>query len=268
MNRCNWLKINDMIELHSLITLWKTINLKIPFQISKKITINQDKTIKVTKPRLQTVQIAYLWRTATQYNLLPKDLIKIETLPKFKKTLKNYLKLRKIGDEDHNLTETQNIGDNEDGDNDEGPSRNDSQRMEGQRVPENDQNARTVTKEQGNRNIKALQRNIGRNRAMHRKDDNKRELFHMEGYNKQEKETEYNNLFSQSEDNKLKRHTKLGKWTHRFKTNGQQKMKINQNENKLKDRKMKRNTKDGKRTHRFRTSGQQKIKREKQQERN
>ena len=61
MISCNWLGISDLVQLHSLIAFWKILWLKISFQLHRKVQFKEDFTIVTQKPRLQTVQLGYLW---------------------------------------------------------------------------------------------------------------------------------------------------------------------------------------------------------------
>ena len=80
-----------MITMHSLIALWKIIWLKIPYQLFRRIEIEEDFTVTTARPRLQTVQLGYIWRATCQWNLLPIDIRSIRSLQIFKRRLRAHI---------------------------------------------------------------------------------------------------------------------------------------------------------------------------------
>ena len=53
---------------------WKILWKHIPQQILTRISINEDFTVSTVMPRLQTVQMGYLWRASSAWNLLPHEI--------------------------------------------------------------------------------------------------------------------------------------------------------------------------------------------------
>ena len=81
MERCNWLSIEDMLNMNSLNMLWKVFWMKIPQQLHDKIRLESDCKVSTGKPRLQTVQKGFLWKTSVLWNQLPEYLRTQKSLP-------------------------------------------------------------------------------------------------------------------------------------------------------------------------------------------
>ena len=91
MVACGWLDIEEMIVYHSILQMWRTINLKVPLYLYRKLTINEDTTIETTIPRLQNTQIGYRWQTVQNWNELSQDIRENKSLISFKKQVKKWL---------------------------------------------------------------------------------------------------------------------------------------------------------------------------------
>ena len=85
MEKNNWLNIRELVNYHTSLMFWKTIWLGSPNEISKRITRQPDNTITTIKPRLQTVQMGFLWRATQIWNKYPQDIREIKSFPRFKK---------------------------------------------------------------------------------------------------------------------------------------------------------------------------------------
>ena len=53
MEKVGWFSIRELAEIHSLVQMWKVVNLDRPAMIRDKLTITQDHLIEVDIPRLQ-----------------------------------------------------------------------------------------------------------------------------------------------------------------------------------------------------------------------
>ena len=88
MRKCNWLEAKEMIELYTLTTFWRVVWMEIPLQLSQKLEIRDDLTIRMKKPRLLTCQLGFLWRAKELWNDHPTNLREISSLTLFKKLLR------------------------------------------------------------------------------------------------------------------------------------------------------------------------------------
>ena len=62
-HKCSWLLVRELTVFHSLLMMWKTVNLSIPRHIYEKIRINDEILITTSAPRLQNTMKSYRWHT-------------------------------------------------------------------------------------------------------------------------------------------------------------------------------------------------------------
>ena len=91
MQSCNWLTALELIQFHSLLSLWKIINKQSPFQLWNKLNIDDNMYIDLRMPRLMMSQLTFLWRSSQHWNNLPEDLRHNKSYLNFKKKLKLHL---------------------------------------------------------------------------------------------------------------------------------------------------------------------------------
>ena len=91
MEGCKWLYFEELVKFHSLVQMYKIINFEKPTHLWKKLTIEQDKRIKIQPGRLRISRDSFRWRTSREWNELPDDLLEVNKLSVFKKTLKRYI---------------------------------------------------------------------------------------------------------------------------------------------------------------------------------
>ena len=65
MKCCNWLKVEEMVELYTLTTMWNVIRKGTPKQLRDKLTIENYMKVRTKKPRLMISQLGFLWRAKT-----------------------------------------------------------------------------------------------------------------------------------------------------------------------------------------------------------
>ena len=63
MTELNWLRVDEMVVYHSLITLWKILKNRTPKQMAENFEIDNNWKIETTKPRLKTAECAFRWRS-------------------------------------------------------------------------------------------------------------------------------------------------------------------------------------------------------------
>ena len=104
LNQCNWLSVNQLMVFHSLILVFKTLQNKSPIYLYDRIVGSFHYSYKTrfskenkAGPRFaakhQISNRSFQWRATSQWNMLPKEIQKIEKLPKFKKSLKLWIKI-------------------------------------------------------------------------------------------------------------------------------------------------------------------------------
>ena len=91
MREVNWLRVDEQIEYHSLLSLWKILRMKTPKFLAKKYIIEDDWRISMTNPRLQLTETAFRWRSCAQWNGLPDNIRQIDKISSFKIQLKKLI---------------------------------------------------------------------------------------------------------------------------------------------------------------------------------
>ena len=92
MEALYWLDITEMMELHTLVSLWKVIWLGCPLYMYRKINYNIDTgNVSTIAPRLQNTLSSFRWRSCQLWNDLPIELKKQQTLPAFKNQLRKWI---------------------------------------------------------------------------------------------------------------------------------------------------------------------------------
>ena len=88
----NWLTVKELIKLHTLVAAWKIVWQSTPLILSEKFTLDQDRLLYTDRPRLQNTAMGTRWRMMTEWNLLPRELRLMGTLPRFKIRVKKWIK--------------------------------------------------------------------------------------------------------------------------------------------------------------------------------
>ena len=91
MRQCNWLTIRELCTHMTNITTWKLINWTVPRNLSTKMTVDRDKNISTSNPRLQNTSKSYRWRAVQTWNQQPDHLKHCVSLKSFKKMSKSWL---------------------------------------------------------------------------------------------------------------------------------------------------------------------------------
>ena len=81
MAEVNWLRVDEMMEFHSLLTLWKIL----------KFVIGDDWRISTSSPRLQITASAFRWRSRELWNRLPDNIRLLDNISVFKKHLRTWI---------------------------------------------------------------------------------------------------------------------------------------------------------------------------------
>ena len=92
MNACNWLPIAELVNLHSLISMWNVPHRQIPRQLYDEITTDNEMIISTSAPRLLMVAHSFRWKTVGLWNQMGQEIRTQLSLPKFKKMVKKWLK--------------------------------------------------------------------------------------------------------------------------------------------------------------------------------
>ena len=91
MEEVNWLRVDEMMEFHSLLTLWKILRKQTPKYLAQKFIIGDDWRISTSSPRLQITASAFRWRSREMWNRLPDDIRLLENISGFKKQLRTWI---------------------------------------------------------------------------------------------------------------------------------------------------------------------------------
>ena len=88
---------------HSMSQMWRLINLKVPFHIYRKFTINEDFTVETTHPRIQNTESSFRWKSTVTWNNLSEDIRCLQSLPTFKKHVNKWIIDRRVPDPVQNV---------------------------------------------------------------------------------------------------------------------------------------------------------------------
>ena len=91
MTGCKWLYFTELVDFHSLVQLFKIINIGTPTNLRKSFTILQNKRIDVTPARLSISSRSFVWRVTRAWNDLPDYLLQIDKISAFKLQLKRHI---------------------------------------------------------------------------------------------------------------------------------------------------------------------------------
>ena len=91
MTEVNWLRVDEMMEFHSLLTLWKILRKQTPKYLAQKFIIGDDWRISTSSPRLQITASAFRWRSRQMWNRLPDDIRLLDNISGFKKHLRTWI---------------------------------------------------------------------------------------------------------------------------------------------------------------------------------
>ena len=91
MEKCGWLYFRELIDYHSLIQMFKLVNIGKPTNLRKQLNILQDKKIEIFPSRLKISRSSFKWRTSIIWNDLPDCLLNMEKISTFKKSLRRHL---------------------------------------------------------------------------------------------------------------------------------------------------------------------------------
>ena len=63
MTDCNWLYFVELVEFHSVLTMWKILRKNIPYHLSRSISLDDRNMAVLPAGRIQLVRSSFLWRT-------------------------------------------------------------------------------------------------------------------------------------------------------------------------------------------------------------
>ena len=86
-----WMTVRNMITYHSLMMVWKLVNLKKPRHLYNSMRIEGDNHIQTQEPRLQFTARGLKHRASTEWNSLPSTLRNEDSISIFKRTLKKWI---------------------------------------------------------------------------------------------------------------------------------------------------------------------------------
>ena len=95
MSKCDWLDIWELAEFHSLTQVWKATRLNSPSYLNDRIVQLENGILTTSEPRLLLTKEAFLHNSIHRWNNLPMEIRTEYNLPRFKKTLKTWIKDRR-----------------------------------------------------------------------------------------------------------------------------------------------------------------------------
>ena len=93
MDKMGWMSIEELVKYHSLISMWKLTRKNIPIQIASKIQIQEDWTLTTKAARLVTTSRGFRWNTIKLWNTMELVVRAEPSLPRFKRSCKQWLLL-------------------------------------------------------------------------------------------------------------------------------------------------------------------------------
>ena len=91
MEKCGWLYFRELIDYHSLLQMYKVINIGKPSNLRQQLNILPNKRIEIFPARLKISRRSYKWRTISVWNELPDYLLNLDKISMFKKGLRRHL---------------------------------------------------------------------------------------------------------------------------------------------------------------------------------
>ena len=104
MNELGWMNIGERIMMQTLVMTWKVRWLKTPQHLADRIVIKPDMSLSTSHPRLQNSERSLRWRMCEYWNLPPRELQELQSLPRFKAKVRRWIKAQGLQDnQEHNL---------------------------------------------------------------------------------------------------------------------------------------------------------------------
>ena len=69
--------------------------MKIPEKMTSKISMNEEYLLTTAKPRILNTKLSFRWRAIKDFNSLPLEIRKNQSLPSFKRQVKSWIKGRR-----------------------------------------------------------------------------------------------------------------------------------------------------------------------------
>ena len=91
MEYCYWLYFRELVTFNTLLTVWKIVNWKTPYNLSKIMKLDEDNCINIPEGRILLTRESFCWKGTKEWNELSEDLRNNKSLPSFKKTLRKHL---------------------------------------------------------------------------------------------------------------------------------------------------------------------------------
>ena len=101
LNQVGWLSVNQLIFYHSVVQIYKVNKTQTPKYLDSMFSWTYNYNTRqavggvirlVGKPKLDVTRNSFRWRAANQYNQLPTEIRKCQTLASFKTNAKTWIK--------------------------------------------------------------------------------------------------------------------------------------------------------------------------------
>ena len=102
LKETNWMSVRQLAFFHSVVQAWKVVNTRQPVYLHNKLVGNRPRytdgfvaagsLVRGRRPRLQLIETSWRWRSASQWDQLPRDIREIQQLSNFKSKTKEWVK--------------------------------------------------------------------------------------------------------------------------------------------------------------------------------
>ena len=91
MEKCKWFNIQELINYHSIIAIWKILKTGKPEHLRDRIKLDNDGLMMDRNPRLQTTGLGLLWRGQHLWNSIPQEARDATSIAKFKTSTRKWI---------------------------------------------------------------------------------------------------------------------------------------------------------------------------------
>ena len=103
LKQTNWLSVKQLVFFHSVMQVWKVVNTRQPVYLHTRLVggtrpryadrlAAAGSLVRGRRPRLQLTESSWRWRSAGQWDKVPRDIREISSELTFKRKLKTWVK--------------------------------------------------------------------------------------------------------------------------------------------------------------------------------
>ena len=91
MTEVRWYSIKEQIKMTTALQMWKIVHLEKPGRLRESLTVEDDLSIDLIRPRLQFTENCFKWRGSSEWNRLPSEIRQEKSISKFKVLMKRHI---------------------------------------------------------------------------------------------------------------------------------------------------------------------------------